>query len=844
MVLLNTSMANEILRIEESKDLDNNFGYFVNSHDIRNALKSSHDSIIVFNRDGKVLLINEFAANIFFLPVEQVINTYLQTVIPLQKWANRRLFCRAIKYFNEAIKGIPQQFNWIEEQDKRPTKAFSVILNALVLDNEPVVVARIINITQAKTLEWVLMSLAEISNHGGINDVIDDITRLAGHVFKVDHASVDLIDGTEIAHTVSYYLHGVKAENIAHPLADTPYEQVKRQKLIFHYNGDVQQQFPKAQLLKDLNVYSFMGGPLINSEGCIVGLFVLLSEKAIDVNDHNKTLFRLFSERVSLEIERLLSHRKLQFLASIPQQDPNPVFRIQSGGGVLYTNSSGREILDYWFKQREDLPPRLIEACKQAKIERDVVRIELDVKLKSYLFIVVWVADFDQVNIYATDITELKLAQQKMRDLANYDTLTNVANRQFFDATLNQWIDEAKKSKTELALLLIDIDNFKTVNDTLGHHIGDKLLKNMAKRTSGCIRKEDFLARLGGDEFVVLLKLSDNTNIEKIAGKINHALSSPFEFGDYHLETACSIGISYYPNGGYTSSELLRNADTAMYSAKKNGKNQYAIYSNEGYDEVNSRLIMLKKDLKNALSKHEFYIDYQPQFDLYTKKIVGYEAYIRWRHPKKGLISPNEFIPIAEQTGYIYALGYWTIKKALQDYASTVIPISKGKISLNIAVSQLNDQHFIDNLCNSLIQTNIPHDSVILDIAEQISTVQYRHLDANLDIIRGEGISLSLDNFGKDHSNLARLLEIPFNYVKIDHSLLHLIDEFPRQGAFISGIIDLASKLDLLVIQKGVESEKQNDTLKKLGCHFAQGFYYCRPLAIDDLEQFINTYYR
>ncbi|KTD66118.1 GGDEF domain-containing sensory box protein [Legionella spiritensis] len=837
-----TSMGNNILAIGTNMNSSEKSGCYVINNDIKKTLKKTRDSVIVFNQDGQIVLVNEMAARYFLQDTDKIIGQNAWDVIPMQKLAHKRLFLKAAKYFQQAKSGIPQQFNWVEYLDKRPVQAFDVILNSLTLHNEPVIVARLIDITQAKILEWVLWSLAEISNHGGINDVIDDITRLASNVFHTDHACVILIDSSDTAHSVSYYRHGAKQPNITYPLQGTPCQDVKKTRSIYHFNGDVQTHYPDASILKELNVHSYIGGPLINSEGQIVGILTLFSETSIDVNKHNRTLFQLFSERVCLEIERLLSHRKLQFLASIPQQDPNPVLRLQSGGSVLYSNSSGKKILEYWNKLFHGLPRQLLDACGLAKKNRDVVRVEMDVADKVYFFIIVWIADFDQVNIYATDITELKRVQQRMRDLANYDTLTNLANRQFFDTTLSLWIERAKKNKEELALLLIDIDNFKTINDTLGHQIGDILLKNVAKRMSGCLRKNDFIARLGGDEFVVILAITNQTDIEKVAGKINQALSDPFEFGEYHLETACSIGICYYPGGGSNAGDLMRNADMAMYQAKKNGKNQYAIYSDKGFDEVSNRLIFLKKDLKKAISRQEFYIDYQPQFDLLSGKIIGYEAFIRWRHPEKGLISPGEFIPLAEQTGSIHSLGYWTIEQALKDFSTTRTSVSDTKISLNIALSQLSDQNFIDNLCNSMVNANIPKESVVLDIAEQISTIQYRHLDTNLEVLHSEGIRLSLDNFGAQHSNLNRLLEIPFNYIKIAQNLLHSLDQHPRQGAFISGIIELAHKLDLLVIQKGVENAEQNDMMKQLGCHYAQGYYYCRPLSINALQEFIERY--
>lgn len=278
-----------------------------------------------------------------------------------------------------------------------------------------------------------------------------------------------------------------------------------------------------------------------------------------------------------------------------------------------------------------------------------------------------------------------------------------------------------------------------------------------------------------------------------------------------------------------------------MYEAKKDGKNQFMLFADSQNNYQRKRLKAIKKDLKPAELSNQFHIDYQPQFNINLKKIVGFEAFIRWHHPKHGFISPNEFIPIAEQTGTLGLISSWVVKQALKDYDRTMKSLSNAKLSINIALSQLNDQNFVHEICEYIDTSNIDNNLIVLDIAEQVSTVRYRNLDANLEFIRSCGIELSLDNYGSVHSSLTRLLEIPINMIKIDQNFLHTLEEQPKNQAFISGIIQFANHLNLQVIQKGVENSAQNTLIKSLGCHFAQGFYYCPPLPLRDLGAFIKT---
>lgn len=808
--------------------------------DFRTCIKATKDNAFLYDNKGIIISVSLSAANFFNQSQNELTGKILWELLP-EEFAYKTLFAKIRRYTKLAEKGMPQQFEWQYKKNKRPLKALSIMLNSIILNNDHYFIVNFFDILPAKIIEWSLSSLAEIHNQRSINDVINIITKLAGNVFNAEYSMVNLIDTANFSHSVSFYHEGKKLKNLTINQENTPGEEIKNNNLIMHFNGNFQSRFGIFFYQDDIS--SYLGGPITNIEGDVVGLLQLFSKGSLDVNPLAYKLFQLFLDRVSLEIESLIAKRKQAFLVSLPHENPNPIIRVSPEYKVIYANIAGDAILKKWSVPNKELPKKLINACNLARNNSNVIRQEIHLLDEVYIFALRWIADFDQINIYGTDITELKATQQKMGDMANYDTLTKIPNRQYFESTLGDWLEKAKQHKTMLALFLIDLDNFKSVNDNLGHNVGDKLLQTLTKRMTGCLRRSDFMARIGGDEFVVLVKCTPLTNIEAIALKINAALATPFELCECHLETSCSIGITFYPEGGITPIELLKNADIAMYEAKKSGKNQYFIYANLPRNNTNNRDTVIKRDLKNAIKKNQFYIDYQPQFDLELGKIIGLEAFIRWRHPKQGLISPSEFIPLAENTGAIYTIGNWIVNQTLCDYINIISDVTDAKLSINVALSQLNDQKFINNFCERLQENNIEENNVIIDIAEQHNKLNYHNLDANLKTLHNSGVQLSLDNFGGIHTSLSRLLEIPVDFLKIDHNLLHSMDDkYNKNAALISGIIDLGDKLQMNVVQKGVENEEQNVLLKNLGCKYAQGFYYCRPLSLDKLILFITRH--
>ncbi|WP_298627650.1 EAL domain-containing protein [uncultured Legionella sp.] len=807
---------------------------------VQQLIEQSQDGVIALDMQGKILAINEEAANLLGSEHNALANQFIWQQVQLNPYSRKRQFIQARKCFLLAQQGMTQQFTWIERTSQKPVVAYNIMINKVELHGTSVIFVTLINILQAKITEWVLWSLARIGNHGELNVVIDEILKIVSEAFSADYAAVCLVDSQRTARTVSYFVNGHKKENISYALPDTPCDSVIKNKAICHIT-DVQKEFPLDELLITMQVNSYLAGPIINAQEEVVGLLSIFTIRKLEMNDFNCTLFRLFLGRIDLEIERLLNQRRLQFLASIPQQDPNPVIRILPTGEVIFANNQGKNIIKQWNTIHPGIPEQLLKEAHKAQTTDQIVRVEMAADSKIYLFTLIWVNEFKQINIYGTDITQLKSTEQTMLNLARFDALTHIANRQYFEEKLVEKIHEHQIENKHLGLLLIDLDNFKAINDTLGHHIGDKLLQIATKRMVRCIRQEDFIARIGGDEFIVLVHHA-NTNIAQlIAEKIIRVLSKSFQFGDYQLKISASIGIAIYSEEKQAASDLMHHADLAMYQAKKSGKNNFALFSKSLHYAKDKRDEVIRKELKLAVAKNELYIDYQPQIDIISNKIIGIEALLRWEHPQEGLIFPGEFIPLAEKTGCIHSISQWLIEQSLHDYRTLLATPFDGKLSINVSLLQLNDARFIDSLNDNLLQEQINKDQIILDISERIIAPNFNKIAKYLGKIHKQGLQICLDNFGSPQVSLPKLLALPLDYLKLDQQLLHGIEKNMKNRMLLKGVIKLAQDLNIQVIQKGIETTEQHQIIKSLGCNYAQGYFYCEPIRFLQLQKTLNT---
>ena len=431
----------------------------------------------------------------------------------------------------------------------------------------------------------------------------------------------------------------------------------------------------------------------------------------------------------------------------------------------------------------------------------------------------------------AMDITERKKSEQLINHMAFHDSLTGLPNRTRFHERLTETLQLAKEKEETFAVLFIDLDRFKNINDTLGHRVGDLLLIAVSERLLETIGQDDIVSRIGGDEYVILLPNSDEEKAADIAKRIIDQLSSSFTFGNYEMYITPSIGISIFPKDG---EDLLKNADAAMYQAKIQGKNNFQFYTQDLDRKLNEKLV-LENELRKALEKDQFMLNYQPQIDITTGKMVGIEALLRWVHPKMGMVSPADFIPLAEETGLIIPIGDWVLRQAcLQNKVWQEAGHEPIPISVNVSLRQFMQKDFVKIVENVLQQTNLEPQYLELEITESM-TLDISYTEKVLASLQDLGIKVSIDDFGTGYSSLSYLRRLPINKLKIDQSFIRNLDK--KNRAIVRTIISLALNLQIDVIAEGVELAEHVDFLKKYNCFQAQGYLYSKPRPKEELDQ-------
>lgn len=443
------------------------------------------------------------------------------------------------------------------------------------------------------------------------------------------------------------------------------------------------------------------------------------------------------------------------------------------------------------------------------------------------------------------DITAQKKAQQQLVHDALHDSLTNLPNRPLFMERVRQAINHSKRNPKYLfAVMFIDLDRFKMINDSLGHIVGDQFLQSIANLLASCLRGGDTVARLGGDEFTILVNdMKEPNEAMMIAERILNKFLHPIEIGDQSIFGSVSIGIVINNREYETSDNLLRDADIAMYRAKSLGKGRYTIFDKEMYEQ-NLKTIQLDNDLRYALERQEFELYYQPIVHLSSEKLAGFEALIRWHHPERGLVPPIEFIPIAEETGAIIAIGDWVLNQACQQisiWQSQFLEAKSLKMSINLTCQQIREKNLVEKLDRVLAATGIDGSTIRLEITESSMMDQGEETIAKLEELRARNIQLSIDDFGQGYSSLSYLHRFPVNTLKIDRTFVELMSSGGQNLEIIRTIILLAHTLNMSVVAEGVETHEQMSTLRQLGCEYAQGYFFSRPIIAADAEQLIKS---
>ena len=451
------------------------------------------------------------------------------------------------------------------------------------------------------------------------------------------------------------------------------------------------------------------------------------------------------------------------------------------------------------------------------------------------------------------DITLQKINEEKIRRLAYFDTLTGMPNRESFLEKLDHELRRAGRTNRQVALLFLDLDGFKRVNDTLGHGAGDYLLQAVAARLKEKLRTGDFVARpaldetgmhfarLGGDEFtVVLADLEDTQTVQAVARRLQTLLGHPFRIGDQEINVTASIGIAIFPNDGEDAAALLKHADTAMYHAKEQGRNNWQLYDKTQTTETMARMA-LENDMRKGLERDEFYLLYQPQVLTEDGTIVGIEALIRWRHPDHGVVSPAQFIPVAEDSGLIVAIGDWVLRSACQQLRRwQANGVHAPRVAVNVSARQLRAHDFLGSVAAIIAETGIDAGRLELELTESILMEPDTRLIDGLHRLRAMGVHFSIDDFGTGYSSLSYVKRFPIGMLKIDQSFVRGLPDSADDAGITTAIIAMARSLGLDVIAEGVERREQLEFLRQANCHKAQGYLFGRPLPPDQIESLLR----
>ncbi len=721
------------------------------------------------------------------------------------------------------------------------------------------------------TLSSQFINLAPHLIDEGINNAIRSIGEFIG-VDRILMLSVetDKVSDTTFEWCAPGIERAAEVNNILFSKFSTFFEKIKDSKVMYVSSPDElpAEAVAEKEFLKSRGVKSIVAVPMM-TDGVLKGLLTFSTLKLTKKwTDEDLVLFRITAEMFANVIERKSNHKALR-----ENEDKfKELFNNAIDGIFIY------ELSD------EGIPGKFIEvndvACAKLGYTRDelLTMTPLDIALPETVPEVQKTikkllqnnnVSFERIHLtkngqkipieinahifnwnkqkvvqsIARDITDRKRAEETIRRQAYYDVLTNLPNRTLFKDRLEQSMKNAHHNKQMLAVMVLDLDRFKNINETLGHLLGDKLLVAVSERLLGVLHENETIARFGGDEFALLLpqlgKLEDATDH---AQKIIELLAAPFKLNEHELHVTTSIGVSFYPDDGESSELVLKNAETAMYRAKDQGRNNYQLYAS-GMNVSAFKQLLMENSLRRALEKEEFVIYYQPQINLVTQKVIGAEALVRWQHPDLGLVFPNEFIGLAEETGLIVPIGEWIIKKVCEQSKKWQADgFEKMCIAVNLSARQFQQLNLVSTIAKIIADTGLDPACLGLEVTESIAMKNADFTIAALNEFKKMKIHLSLDDFGTGYSSLSYLKRFPLETLKIDRSFVRDITTDPNDAAIVNAVVALAHSLKLDVVAEGVETEGQLTFLKNHHCDSVQGYIFSHPLSEINFLKFIKEY--
>jgi len=662
--------------------------------------------------------------------------------------------------------------------------------------------------------------------------------------------------------TLALWANGEQGDNFTYDLEGTPCADVLDHSIEI-ISKEAANRYPEDEMLTIMGIESYFGAPLLTATGQVIGIIAVMDSKALSVDNALKSVLGLFSNRIASELQRRKATDELELAASVFNESLEAIIIFDENTNIIRVNPEFSKMTGFLLSDAIGKKPTLIKSGQHSEEfyaslwaavneqgfwKGEILNKRKDGKLfTSYQIIKAVKDDTGKVKQYISimnDITDKKATDEKIYQLAHYDLITQLPNRVAFHKLLNDAISSSKKSNIRLAVMFIDLDHFKLINDTSGHLVGDELLQKVADRLNEIVGTKYIISRFGGDEFTVVLpKIESLEEVSSEANTILDSLLKPFVLSSCEVTISASIGISIYPDNGEDVSTLLSCADNAMYRAKGTGRANYQFYTDQMQIDAHERVI-LERELREALKNDQFILHYQPQIDIRTKQVIGTEALIRWQHPTKGLIPPDKFIPIAETTGLIVPIGEWVIHEACRQLQLWQIQgFDKLIMAINLSARQFFQKHLLETIESAIQVSNISAENLEFEITESMMMMNVEETIENLHLLKALGAKLSIDDFGTGYSSLSYLKRFPLNKLKIDKSFIDGLPNDHDDLAIVKAIIGIAHSLKLTVIAEGVETIEQLELLTQLSCNEIQGYYFSKPLPKDAASTFLKESY-
>lgn len=809
----------------------------------------SNDLIWELDVESRTLSHNQ-RSSVSQLPKSLMIDDWLRCIHPDDKQ-------QLVESFLHALEG--KDLTWVAEFRYLDRYSNIGILEskAAFLRNEEGKAIHVVggaqDLTRRRKMQSAMMNMA-----ASVADLEDEqfftaLLRNLVHGLEADGGCIAKIDEEDpsTARTLAVVVDGERVNDFSYPVAGSPCENLLSNKECF-VPENLAERFPHASSVPGIQPRTYVGGQLLDEQGVVIGFIYVLYRTPVERTDFMTSVLQVFAVRAAAEIRRIEADKKLREQADLLDHAKESIIVLDLDLNVRFWNKGAEEMygiarsnaighnVSQFYAEASALSFALSETLHNDQFSgefQQVVESNTSTAVVDENWTLIRDASGTPKSILKVgiDVTDRNEAEAQIKKLAYFDTLTDLPNRRLFMERLKDATESSTSSGRSSALLFIDLDNFKNLNDLHGHLKGDEFLVSVSRVLSKTVRKGDTVARLGGDEFVIIItELDANRSIAKqqasqVAKSIIKAFENPLDIQDLVVYATASIGITVFNEASHHLGELLRQADLAMYEAKDFGRNTYRIYDARNDEALNTR-ISLSTEFKRALENGEFELWYQTQFNA-SEDVYGAEALLRWRHPSKGLIPPSDFIPLAERSSFIVDLGRWILDNACLQLSRWQDKISNKHftLSVNVSVQQLRQDNFVEEVLQSIQRHNVARGKLVLELTEGVLDETNDIISRGLHALRESGILISLDDFGTGYSSLSRLKRMPFDEIKIDKSFINEIPHNEDDSAIVMAILELGKAMRMRVVAEGVETAEQLSFLKRNGCQAFQGYYYSVP---------------